>query len=234
MTEKQEKVAGLYIISTPLGNLEDITYRAVRILKESDLIFSEDTRKTAILLRQYQIDTPQRSYRIHRLARDTEEVLTHLKEGKMVSLCTDAGTPGISDPGSHLIRKVREELPNLPILPIPGPSALAAALSVSGFQANPSIFLGFLSPKSGRRINALSGYRNFEGNLVLYESVHRIRRLLHEILEIFPGRDLFVAREMTKYYEEYILIRSGEQNARGLIDAIPEKGEFTVIIGPER
>jgi len=229
-----EKTGTLFLVATPLGNLEDFTYRAVRILNESDLIFSEDTRKSSILLKHYGIPTPQRSYRIHHLERDSNEILALLKERKKISLCTDAGTPGISDPGSYLVRAVREHLPEIPIIPVPGPSALTTALAVSGFQANPSLFLGFLSPKSGRRRNQLETYRTFSGNLVLYESVHRIKRLLHEIVEIFPERDILVAREMTKFYEEYLFFPHSMEEKGGRIDSITEKGEFTVIVGPDR
>jgi len=234
--EKKEQnfIRGLYLISTPIGNLGDITFRAVEILKNCDLILSEDTRKTSILLKHYQIHTPQKSYRIHQLKNDTDQALAFLKEGKTLALCTDAGTPGISDPGSYLIRAVRENLPEIPMFPVPGPSSLTAALSVSGFQANPSLFLGFLSPKSGKRRKVLEHHIPFEGCIIIFESVHRIRKLLGEIFEIFPDRDIFIAREMTKLYEEYLFFPAGSGPDASILEKIKEKGEFVLIIGPVR
>jgi 16S rRNA (cytidine1402-2'-O)-methyltransferase len=220
---------GLFIVATPIGNLEDITLRAIRILKDCDCILSEDTRKTSILLKHYDITTPQKSYRVHKIAEDTKYALELLKQGKNLALCTDAGTPGISDPGSYLVRAVRENLPEIPIIPIPGPSAMTAAMSISGFQANPSLFLGFLSPKPGKRRKVLTQFSNFEGCLVIFESVHRILRLIADIMEIFPDRDIFIAREITKFYEETIWIP-----AKGEMPPITEKGEFVVIISPVR
>jgi len=222
----------LYIVATPIGNLEDITQRALRILKEVDLILCEDTRKSGILLKHYGIETPKKSYRIHHIKEDTGFAIEKLKAGQNLALITDAGTPGISDPGSYLVRSVRESLPEVKIIPVPGPSALAGALSVSGFQANPSVFAGFLSPKEGRRREALHRMKEFEGCVILYESVHRIERLLREIREILPERDIFIAREITKVYEEYIFIPHKE-NLETLSGKFVKKGEFTVIIGPQ-
>ena len=232
----QKPDSALYIVATPIGNLEDITFRAVRILKECNLILSEDTRKTSILLKHYDITTPQKSYRIHKLEEDTNYALEMLKQGKTLALCTDAGTPGISDPGSYLVRSVRKNLPDLPVLPIPGASAMTAALSISGFQANPSLFLGFLSPKSGKRRKVLTEFSNFDGSIIIFESVHRIRRLTGDIIEIFPERDIFIAREITKFYEESIYISAGSRlpDDASPADLIKEKGEFVVIISPFR
>lgn len=213
----------LYIVATPIGNLEDITYRAVRMLKECDLILCEDTRKTQILCKAYDIDVPLKSYRVHHLEADTGLALKCLREGQTLALCTDAGTPGLSDPGSHLVRAVRQELPDVPILPLPGPSALACAISVSGFRANPFLFAGFLSIKSGARRRFFESQRDFDGLIVFYESVHRISKVLGELREVLPERPIFVGREMTKMFEEYKELKPGE--------AVKEKGEFTVIVG---
>lgn len=213
----------LYIVATPIGNLEDITYRAVRILKECDLILCEDTRKTQILCNAYGITVPLKSYRVHHLEADTAFALAKLREGQRLALCTDAGTPGLSDPGSQLVRAVRAELPEVPILPLPGASALAAAISVSGFRANPFLFAGFLSIKSGARRRFFESQKNFDGIVVFYESVHRISRVLAEVREVLPERPIFVAREMTKMFEEYRELGPGE--------SVKEKGEFTVILG---
>ena len=234
-SESSVKEAILYMVATPLGNLEDITYRAVRILGEVDLIFSEDTRKTGILLNHYGLKTPQKSFRVHHLQQDLEKALASLAEGKKIAFCTDAGTPGISDPGSALVREIRSRLPEIQVHPIPGPSALAAALSVCGWQTNPSLFAGFLSPKKGRRQKAISGFSSFEGIVVLYESVHRIEKLLQEIHELLPEREVFVAREMTKVFEDYRWIRTGldEEEFDRELESLTKKGEFTVIVGPE-
>lgn len=216
----------IYITATPIGNLEDITYRAVRTLKEVDVILCEDTRKTQILCNAYGISTPLKSYRVHHLQADTEYALARLKEGAAVALCTDAGTPGLSDPGSHLVRAVREQLPDVPIYPVPGASAVAAAVSVSGYRANPFIFAGFLSIKPGARKRFFEGLRDFDGLIVFYESVHRIKKVLGEVQEILPERPVFVAREMTKHFEEYRELSPG--------DTLKEKGEFTVVLGLAR
>ena len=219
------------MVGTPIGNLEDITLRALRILEAVDLIVSEDTRKTGILLKRHEISTPQKSYRVHRLQQDTEQVLEQLRQGRQIALCTDAGTPSVSDPGTHLIRRVRETLPEVAIVPIPGPSALTTALSVCGWQTNPALYAGFLSPKAGRRRSFLERYRDFDGLIVLFESVHRVEKLIEDIREIFPRRDIFIAREMSKLYEEFRVLPAG---STGSGDFPTRKGEFTLIIGPER
>jgi len=221
----------LYITATPIGNLEDVTLRALRILRQADHVLTEDTRTTSRLLRRYGIETPLKSYRVHRLEEDTAWALARLAEKKNLCLCTDAGTPGISDPGSHLVRETRARLPEVPILPLPGPSALGAALSVAGFQTNPALYLGFLSPKAGRRRRALEAQRDFPGILVLFESVHRAAKTLGAIREIFPERDIFIAREMTKIHEEYVLAAPAEETR---LEGLTLKGEFTLVIGPPR
>ncbi|MCE9599649.1 MAG: 16S rRNA (cytidine(1402)-2'-O)-methyltransferase [Spirochaetia bacterium] len=213
----------LYIVATPIGNLEDITYRAVRTLKESDYILCEDTRKTHILCKAYDIQPPLKSFRIHRMEEDMNFALSKLNEGLTLSLCTDAGTPSLSDPGSHLVRRVRAESPNTKILPIPGPSALTAALSVCGFRLNPMLYAGFLSIKSGARKRFFESNRDFDGIIVFFESVHRISKVLKEVRETLPDRPIFMGREMTKAFEEYRLIDPNEQ--------VKEKGEFTIVLG---
>lgn len=227
----------LYVVATPIGNLEDITLRALRILRQCDTILSEDTRKTGILLKHYEITTPQKSYRVNQEEQDVRRALEFLQEGRNLAFVSDAGTPGVSDPVSRLVRTVREELPDVPIVPIPGPSALSAVLSVSGWQTNPSQFLGFLSPKPGRRRRALmEAGESFNGPVVLYESVHRIEALLRDLRTIFPERPVLVGRELTKLYEDIRLIPGNldETEWRGIVDKIAKKGEFTVILGPAR
>ena len=142
-----------------------------------------------------------------------------------------AGTPSVADPGTHWIRRVRETLPEVAIVPIPGPSALTTALSVCGWQTNPALYAGFLSPKAGRRRSFLERYRDFDGLIVLFESVHRVEKLIEDIREIFPRRDIFIAREMSKLYEEFRVLPAG---STGSGDFPTRKGEFTLIIGPER
>lgn len=218
---------GLYIAATPIGNLRDVTLRLLDVLNSCDLILAEDTRKTAILLEHYGIRNHLKSFRVHRLREDTDFALRSLEEGKSVVFVTDAGTPGISDPVSHLVREARLRLPDLPITPVPGPSALTAALSVCGWQTNPSLFAGFLSPKPGRRRKSLTELAVFSGVIVIYESVHRVERLLAEIQEILPGREILLGREITKMHEEFLHVPAGMP--------VPEftlKGEFTVLIGP--
>lgn len=226
----------LYIVATPIGNLEDITLRALRILSQVDTILSEDTRKTGILLKHYNLNTRQKSYRVHQEDRDLGTALAFLREGRNLAFCSDAGTPGISDPGARLVREVRAQLPDTPIFAIPGPSALAAALSISGWQAHPSVFGGFLSPKPGRRRKFLNARVDSEDLIVLYESVHRIEGLLRDIRTIFPDRPILVARELTKIYEEIVIFAPEmvEAEWEGALAGLARKGEFTVVIGPSR
>ncbi|MCR9140641.1 MAG: 16S rRNA (cytidine(1402)-2'-O)-methyltransferase [bacterium] len=226
----------LYIVATPIGNLEDVTLRALRILEQVDTILSEDTRKTGILLKHYGLSTRQKSYRVHNEDRDLETALSFLREGRNLAFCSDAGTPGISDPGSRLVRAMRDTMPDAPIFTIPGPSALVAALSISGWQAHPSVFGGFLSPKPGRRRKFLNARADSDDLIVLYESVHRIEGLLRDIRTIFPDRFIQVARELTKIYEEVVIFSPDFSDLQWeeALKALSRKGEFTVIIGPRR
>ena len=195
----------LYVVATPIGNLEDITFRALRVLSQCDRILSEDTRKTGILLKHYGIDTPQKSYRVHRREQDDSAAMNWLSEGQNLAFCSDAGTPGISDPVSHLVRRIRADEAG-DVIPIPGPSALATALSVTRWQSHTALCGGFLRPKSARRRRFLETEGQREGAIVLYESVHRIEALLRDIREILPGRSIFIARELTKVYEECLIL----------------------------
>lgn len=218
----------LYIVATPLGNMEDITLRALRILNGVDLILSEDTRKTARLLQRYGVQTSQKSFRVHQLQEDIVRALSLLDQNQNLALVSDAGTPGISDPGSHLVREVRLKMPDCRILPVPGPSALSAALSVSGWQTNPSAFLGFLPRKPGKSRKALETVQDPNCVLVIYESVHRIKKTLLFLQEELPGRPILIGRELTKLHEQWILWQEGP------VPEFPEKGEFVVLIGPEK
>ena len=238
MTEEPQIPPGpaLYVVATPIGNLEDITLRALRILRQVDGILSEDTRKTGILLKHYDIANRQKSYRVHQEERDVATALEWLREGQNLAFCSDAGTPGISDPVSRLVRTIRAELPDCKIHAIPGPSAFAAALSICGWQAHPAVFGGFLSPKAGRRRKFLNARAESDDLLVLYESVHRIEALLRDIRTSFPDRPVLVARELTKIYEETVILEPhwAESEWEAALQGLTRKGEFTVIIGPRR
>ncbi|MFA4982119.1 MAG: 16S rRNA (cytidine(1402)-2'-O)-methyltransferase [Candidatus Omnitrophota bacterium] len=216
----------LYIVSTPIGNLEDITLRAIDTLKKVDLIAAEDTRHTKILLDRYDIKTPTTSYFEYNKVRKTEYLLKALGDGKSVALVSDAGTPGISDPGYKIIRACIDN--NVAVVPIPGASALLTALSISGKPTDKFAFEGFLSNKSARRRRQLQKLRDEGRTAVLYESPHRILKLLEDILEIYGDVDLALVREATKKFEE---VRREKVTASiAHFSAKKPQGEFTVII----
>ena len=192
----------LFIVSTPIGNMEDITLRALRVLKEVDLIAAEDTRRTGLLLRRFEIQTPLTSYFEGNELKKREFILSKLKEGKHIALVSDAGTPGISDPGFRLIQWVIES--QIPIVPIPGPSAAITALSVSGLPTDAFLFKGFLPHKSKKRRDLLRQLEEVRETLIFYESPHRISETLKDILEILGDREIVLTRELTKVYEEII------------------------------
>ncbi|MDO8507549.1 MAG: 16S rRNA (cytidine(1402)-2'-O)-methyltransferase [bacterium] len=212
----------LYIVSTPIGNLSDITLRALEVLKEVDLIACEDTRHTKILLDKYEIDKKLISYHQHSGEAKIAQIIGLLEEGKDVAIVTDAGTPGISDPGSKLIKKAIEA--HIDVTSIPGPAAFTSALSVSGFDTSEFVFIGFLPHKKGRQTK-LNGIAGEKRTVALYESVHRINKLLGELNEVIPDRDICVTRELTKKFEEIYRGKPGEIEGK-----VKEKGEFAVVI----
>ena len=217
----------LYVVATPIGNLDDITLRALRILGSVDLIAAEDTRHTRKLLTHFDISCPLLSYHDHNKAPQAQRLLGLLQAGRRIALVTDAGTPGIADPAYHLLQVL---LPHdIPIVPIPGPSAAIAALSVSGLPMNRFVFEGFLPVKSGRRRQRLEALRDEPRTVVLYESPHRFVKLLRELVEHFGAeRRVVVARELTKHYEEIM-----RGTAASLLESWQERsvrGEFTVIV----
>lgn len=216
----------LYIVSTPIGNLEDITLRAIETLKTVNLIAAEDTRHTKILLDRYGIRTPTTSYFEHNKVQKGDYLLKVLSEGKSVALVSDAGTPGISDPGYAIIRLCIDN--NIQVVPIPGPSGILTALTISGKPTNEFTFVGFLSPKPIKRKNQLKKLKDEERTVVLYESVHRIEKLLSDILEVFGDTQLVVAREVTKKFEE--IRREKVSEAIEHFKQNNPKGEFIVII----
>jgi len=220
----------LYIVATPIGNMEDMTLRAIRILKEVDLILAEDTRVTGKLRERHDIKTPMKSYHQQSSEKVAEDIIKLLGEGKTLALVTDAGTPGVADPGNELIARIVRELPEVRIEPIPGASSLTAALSVCGFHTSEFVFLGFLPHKKGRQ-TLLNEIAEIERTVVLFESPHRIGKLLSELTERVPERSVFVVRELTKLHESHY--RGTVAELKTLFEAgrIPEKGEFVVVLG---
>jgi 16S rRNA (cytidine1402-2'-O)-methyltransferase len=217
----------LYVVSTPIGNLEDITLRALRILGSVDFIAAEDTRHTRKLLTHHGISRPLLSYHDHNEDVQAPRLLALLQEGKSIALVTDAGTPGIADPAYHLLQTL---LPRaIPIVPIPGPTAALAALAVSGLPTDRFIFEGFLPVKSGRRRQRLEALAEETRTIVLYESPHRLLRLLQELVTHFGAeRRLVVARELTKHFEE--VVRGTSSTLLETFQARPIRGEFTLVI----
>ncbi len=216
----------LYIVSTPIGNLEDITLRALRVLKEVDLIAAEDTRHTRKLLTHYNISRPMISYWGAKEKVKSEEIINRLKEGMDIALVTDAGTPGISDPGAVVIRRALEE--GFEVIPIPGPSAFTAALSVSGLDTKNFLFYGFLKPKKSQRISILQSLKHYRETLIFYEAPHRILDSLQDMLDVLGDRQCCVCHEITKLNEEFY---------RGTISDVIERlteatiaGEYVVVV----
>ncbi len=215
----------LYIVPTPIGNLEDITLRALRVLREVALIAAEDTRTTGRLLAHYEIDTPQTSYHEHNKLAKLDAILGAL-EGGDVALVSDAGTPGLSDPGYELIRAALDA--GVRVEPLPGPSAVVPALVASGLPTDSFVYLGFLPRKSGARRDALGEVRDVLRTLVLYEAPHRLLDTLEDVRDVLGPRRVAVARELTKLYEEVW---------RGDLDAAiahytenPPRGEITLVV----
>lgn len=221
----------LYIVATPIGNLEDITRRALRVLSEADWVACEDTRQTLKLLAHYGIKARLTSFHSYNLKRETPRLLGLLAKGESVALVSDGGTPGISDPGSHLVALARER--GIAVTPVPGPSALSAVLSVVGFAGQTVSFAGFLSPKAGRRRRALEELLARPGGVVLYESPHRIVKLLEDLSALAPERGCLLAREMTKVHEEFLEGNPGELLTQ-LAGRTKILGEFTVFVRPDK
>jgi len=218
----------LYIVSTPIGNLKDITLRAIEVLKQVELIAAEDTRHTKILTSRYGIKTPLTSYFRHNRIKKADSLIGFLKEGKDVALVSDAGTPGISDPGFVIIKKALEE--GVTVIPIPGPAAFLTALSVSGLPTNKFVFEGFLSNKSSQRRKRLRELSTGERTVIIYESPHRLLKTLKDILEIMGDIPIVCARELTKKFEE-IRREKASESIRHFTNA-KVLGEFIIILGP--
>jgi len=216
----------LYIVATPIGNLKDITLRAIEVLKSADLIACEDTRHTKILLNHYQVKTPTTSYFEHNKITKGEYLLKLLKEGKNIALVSDAGTPGILDPGYNIINLAIKN--NIPVTIIPGASAFLAALAASGKPAHKFIFEGFLPNRAVARRNRLKKLGQSDYTLVFYESCHRILATLEDIGLVFGEKNIAVARELTKKFEE--VLQGSPQYILGQLKAQKPRGEFVVII----
>ena len=224
--EKQEGMGTLFVVSTPLGNLEDITLRALKTLKNTDIIAAESVNRTKSFCRHYDIRTNIVSYNQHNRKQKTFELLGHLKNGKNLALVSDAGTPGISDPGINLVDRALKE--GIRVSPIPGPSAVSAALSVSGMPAEEFVFIGFLSNKAGRRKKALKNLTSESRTMVFFEAPHRLYSFLLDVKDILGDRKIVLLREMTKVFEE---VKSGKVSE--ILDHIVAgeiKGECTLVV----
>ena len=218
----------LYIVATPIGNLEDITYRAVRVLGEVDRIACEDTRQTRKLLDRYGISKPLVSYHEHNEQGRTGELLRDLEAGMSIALVSDAGTPLVSDPGYRLVQAAREK--GIAVSPLPGPSAILASLSASGLPTDSFLFLGFLPAKAGQRRRVLEQHQAIPATLVCYEAPHRAQETLEDIAATLGPRPVVLARELTKIHEEFLRGTAAELAAT-LRERGPLKGEITLIIG---
>ena len=219
---------GLYVTATPIGNLGDITFRAVETLKAADLILCEDTRQTAKLCAAYGIATPRAAYHDHNAARMRPEIMKKLQDGAAICLVSDAGTPLISDPGYKLVRAARDE--GIDVFPVPGPAAAIAALSAAGAPSDVFHFAGFLPPKAGARDKALAALAAVDATLIFYESGPRLSASLSAMAAALGDRHAVVARELTKIHEEF---REGRLEALAVdYDAAPPKGEIVVPIFP--
>lgn len=227
MSTDHTTVGCLYLVGTPIGNLEDITLRALRILKEADQIACEDTRHTQKLLTHYDIHKPLVSYHEHNEMTRAPELIVALEQGAKVALVSDAGTPLVSDPGHRLVTLCLRH--QIPVVPIPGPSALLASLSASGISNEEFLFVGFLPNRSGERRRALEHLRIEDRTIVLYEAPHRIAETVSDAREILGDRPACLAREVTKLHEEFRRGKLSEISAT--LEERPARGEITLIIG---
>ncbi len=235
MAAKTSGYSALFLVATPIGNLEDISLRALRVLKEVDLIACEDTRHTARLLRHYGISTPCESHHEHNENIHTRRLLTLLQEGKNIALVSDAGTPLLSDPGYILVSACREA--GLAVVPVPGPSAIAAALTGSGLPTDRFFFAGFLPPRRGMRRRRLQEIAAVPATLVCYEAPHRLLAALSDMVEILGARQACVARELTKIHEEWVrgtlpeilAELSSRPHLRGEITLVVDRGAADVL-----
>ena len=226
--QADETTGRLYLVATPIGNLEDITLRALRVLKEADMIACEDTRQTQKLLNHYDIAKRMVSYHEHNEMTRAAELMIELEQGAQVALVSDAGTPGISDPGHRLVTLCQRH--QIPVVPVPGPSALVAALAASGLPTDEFVFVGFLPARAGERRRALGRLAVERRTIAFYEAPHRLAEMLGDAAEILGARPAVVAREVTKLHEEFVRGTLAELAERFAAKA--PKGEITVLVGP--
>lgn len=220
----------LYIVGTPIGNLEDLTFRALRILKEVDVVAAEDTRHSQHLLTHYGVSTPLTSYHDFNKEEKTPVLLRRLQEGQRVALICDAGTPVISDPGYYLITRALEA--QIPVVPIPGPSAILTALSGSGLPSDTFIFQGFLPRKHGARRRFLEGFQDEPRTLIFFEAPHRLLRTLEDLQVTLGDRRIVIGRELTKHHEEWL--RGPVSDVAQALAVRRIRGEITVIVEGNR
>ena len=217
----------LYLVATPIGNLEDITLRALRTLKECDVVAAEDTRRTGQLLKHFDISKPLLSYFQFNEAKRSEQIIERLRRGEKVALVTDAGSPGISDPGERVVKAAIAA--GFRVEAVAGPCALIAGLTASGLPTEEFYFAGFLPHKSGQRRNKLESLQAIAATLVFYESPYRIGKLLGELNAVYPEREVVLARELTKKFEEFL--RGKPAALLAIAQARNLKGEFVVLVG---
>ena len=220
----------LYVVATPIGNLADCSERARALLGAVDLIACEDTRTTGALLNRYGLHRELFAYHEHNETEAAERLVALIAAGKSVAVVSDAGTPGLSDPGFRIVRACRRR--GLPVVPVPGASALVAVLSAAGLPTNGFLFAGFLPPKTAARTAFLEKYRDFDYTLALHESCHRIDKFAAEIVAVLgPDRVICIAKEVTKLHETFLVGLAGDVNAR--LAKLSLKGEFVVLIAPK-
>jgi 16S rRNA (cytidine1402-2'-O)-methyltransferase len=224
----QDGIGRLYLVSTPIGNLEDITLRALRVLRESEIVACEDTRQTQKLLHHFEIETRMVSYHEHNEITRGAELVIEMERGARVALASDAGTPVLSDPGHHLVTLCLRH--HIPVVPIPGPSAALAALAASGLPVEEFSFVGFLPARAGNRRKSLEALRVERRTLIFYEAPHRIAEMLSDAADILGARAAVVAREITKVHEEFLRGTLPELAAQTAKHA--PRGEITVLVGP--
>lgn len=224
--KKEESFGTLYLVPTPIGNLQDMTFRAVSILKEVDFICAEDTRNTGILLKQFSIETKQLSFHEHNAFEKIPQLIAFLKEGKSLAQVSDAGMPSISDPGHDLVKAAISE--NINVVSLPGASAGLTALIASGLAPQPHVFYGFLPRKRGQKLEFLRNKKNYPETQIFYESPHRVPDTLRHLLEVYGERPIVLVRELTKYYEEYQ--RGTLSELLEATSQTPLKGECLLIV----
>jgi 16S rRNA (cytidine1402-2'-O)-methyltransferase len=224
-----EQKGTLYVVATPIGNLEDITLRAIRVFKEVEYILCEDTRVTGKLLKHYDIQAKMRRYDAHSSLKIQEEVIADLQAGKQIALCSDAGTPGVSDPGVHLIDQLLALDSSLQVVAVPGPSSVTAAFSIAGIAGNQFSFLGFIPQKKGRK-TFFEALENASIPVIFFESTHRIMKTLESLKEIVPSKTVVIAREITKMHEEVVRGNAEEVLEYFIANTEHQRGEFVVIV----